>query len=60
MAPRKKKIEPKTKKMTSMTREGAATLFRFYKERFGVELIEDRKLNEDGVTWSFVMTDPFP
>lgn len=45
--------------MSAMTYNGAATLFKFYKERFGVELIKDRFQHEDGVQWSFTMTDPF-
>lgn len=50
----------KTWKLTAMTKDGCTTLFTFYKKNFGVELIEDRTLNADGVTWSFTITHPFP
>lgn len=49
----------KTKVMRSMTFDGAATLFKFYKDNFGCELVKDRELDTNGVTWRFEMTWPF-
>jgi hypothetical protein len=54
------KKKEKQWKLHAMTKEGCATLFKFYKDRYNVRLIKDRELDTNGVTWTFTITHPFP
>lgn len=41
-----------------MTRGGAASLIKFYRDKLGCKVVKDPYLNEDGVQWSLEITEP--